>query len=161
MDNKIAEPRIDDLEILKEYTEKGKLEKGFFPLASYDMVQSGYPTPTEGLMVQRCWGGTNGKGELLSGRGMWCKVDDVKALLAEGKETTKSSGLNLHGVIPELPIEKIIGQTEAWPLVDVLKKLTEASEILLHRKNYDGHGWEEIAKCVERAKQITSLLNGN
>jgi hypothetical protein len=60
--------------------------------------------------------------------------------------------------LPELPIDKIIGMDEAWPLVDVLKKLIEASEILLHKKDYDGHGWEEMEHCVKRGKEIVSLF---
>lgn len=45
-----------------------------------------------------------------------------------------------------------------WPLVDVIKKLVSASEILLIDKNYDGHGWEEISHCVERGKEIISQI---
>lgn len=53
---------------------------------------------------------------------------------------------------------KIFGLQEAWPLVDVLKKLTEASDILLKQKNYDGHGWEEIYHATEKAKQYIKSL---
>lgn len=42
---------------------------------------------------------------------------------------------------------------EPWPIHDVVSKLVEASEILLHKKNYDGHGWEEISHAVAYAKQ--------
>jgi transcriptional regulator with XRE-family HTH domain len=55
----------------------------------------------------------------------------------------------------------ILGLDSSWSLKDVLKKLIEASEILLHQKNYDGHGWEEINHCVERGKEIVSTLSGN
>jgi len=55
----------------------------------------------------------------------------------------------------------ILGLDNSWSLKDVLKKLIEASEILLHQKNYDGHGWEEINHCVERGKAIVSTLSGN
>ena len=41
-----------------------------------------------------------------------------------------------------------------WPTIDVLKKLTEAAEILLHENDYDGHGWEIISHCVDRSKEI-------
>jgi transcriptional regulator with XRE-family HTH domain len=55
----------------------------------------------------------------------------------------------------------VLGLDNSWSLKDVLKKLIEASEILLHQKNYDGHGWEEINHCVERGKSIVSTLSGN
>ncbi len=45
---------------------------------------------------------------------------------------------------------------QQWPTVDVIAKLAEAAEILLHRCDYDGHGYEEIAACVERAKELLS-----
>ena len=53
----------------------------------------------------------------------------------------------------------ILGLDNSWSLKDVLNKLIEASEILLHQKNYDGHGWEEINHCVERGKEIVSTLS--
>jgi|WetSurMetagenome_2_1015567.scaffolds.fasta_scaffold00103_17 hypothetical protein len=54
-------------------------------------------------------------------------------------------------------IEKLLESDNSWSTIDVLKKLIEATEILLHEKNYDGHGWEEISHCVKRGKEI--LLN--
>jgi hypothetical protein len=57
------------------------------------------------------------------------------------------------------PIDEIIGMDKAWPLVDVLYKLVEASEILLHKKNYDGHGWEEIEHCIKRGKEIIQIFD--
>jgi hypothetical protein len=56
---------------------------------------------------------------------------------------------------------EVIGADQPWPLYDVLKKLIEASEILLHTKNFDGHGWEEIHHAAERAKQIIINIEGN
>lgn len=50
-----------------------------------------------------------------------------------------------------------------WPLKDVLSKLIEAADILLHKKDYDGHGHEEIFIAVQRAKEIrqqVERLNG-
>lgn len=43
---------------------------------------------------------------------------------------------------------------EAWPVIDVLAKLTEAAELFLGSWNYDGQGHEELIVCVERAKTI-------
>lgn len=41
-----------------------------------------------------------------------------------------------------------------WPINDVIAKLVDAAEILLYRCDYDGHGYEEIAACVERANEV-------
>jgi hypothetical protein len=51
------------------------------------------------------------------------------------------------------------GQSEssdasAWPLNDVLKYLIRGTEILLHKKDYDGLDYEEMNICVKRAKEI-------
>lgn len=62
-------------------------------------------------------------------------------------------------VMPSL--QSVLALDNAWCLKDVMKKLIEASEILLHQKNYDGHGWEEISHCVDRGKEIVSILSGN
>lgn len=64
-------------------------------------------------------------------------------------------------VMSSLPIAEIIGADQPWSLYDVLNKLIEASDILLHKKNYDGHGWEEIFHAAQRAKQIARLFEGN
>jgi len=45
---------------------------------------------------------------------------------------------------------------KAWPTKDVLEKLIEAAELLLHRHDYDGHRYEEIAEAVELAKRIVA-----
>ena len=46
----------------------------------------------------------------------------------------------------------------SWNLVDVVSKLCEATDILLHKKDYDGHGWEEMQLCLELGqKYITEL----
>ena len=41
-----------------------------------------------------------------------------------------------------------------WPTVDVLTKLIEATEYLLHHNNYDGQWHEEYQLCVKRGKEI-------
>lgn len=42
----------------------------------------------------------------------------------------------------------------AWPLPDMLKKLVDGCDILLHKKDYDGPDHEEILGCVKLAKRI-------
>jgi len=81
MDNQIKELEKDSLEIIHEYTAKGKLHPNFLPVTTYDMVQCGYPQPTEGIMIARDWGGTDAEDKLLPSMGMWCKVEDVRKLL--------------------------------------------------------------------------------
>ena len=54
--------------------------------------------------------------------------------------------------------DEVLGHNNPWPLVDVLRKLTEASDTLLNRYNYDGHSHEEISICIERGKEIIKLL---
>lgn len=49
-------------------------------------------------------------------------------------------------------LRAVLMEDQAWPLRDVLAKLVEAGEILMHQKNYDGHGWEEISTAIERGK---------
>lgn len=41
---------------------------------------------------------------------------------------------------------------QPWPLRDIVSKLCEATEILLHEKNYDGHGHEQISCALRLAK---------
>jgi hypothetical protein len=41
-----------------------------------------------------------------------------------------------------------------WPLCDVLQRLADFADDRLTRKNYDGHGWEELSVCVARAREI-------
>ena len=85
-DNYIAkEADKDELDIITEYRDKGKLHPDWFPIMTYDMVQMGYPRPNHGGMCARAWGGTNANGQLLPSDGMWCKVEDVKKYLDELK----------------------------------------------------------------------------
>ena len=81
MDNKTKELNKDHLKLISDYREKDKLHPEFLPITTYDMVQCGYPRPTEGIMIPRDWGGTDEEGRLLPSGGMWCKVEDVKKLL--------------------------------------------------------------------------------
>jgi hypothetical protein len=47
---------------------------------------------------------------------------------------------------------------EPWPMRDILAKLSEAADILLNERAYDGHGWEEIATCRDRAKIVLDMV---
>lgn len=48
--------------------------------------------------------------------------------------------------------------TEPWSLLEVMKKLTEASDILLHQKDYDRMGWEEHECAYREGLKIIELL---
>ena len=71
-----------------------------------------------------------------------------------GETQNKPRVLPISGVSVSLPLDA----DQTWPTRDVLNKLIEASEILLHKKDYDGHGWEEIAHCVDLAKGIVKRI---
>ncbi len=45
-----------------------------------------------------------------------------------------------------------------WPLVDVLRSLCNATEILLHERGYDAHGWETIQHAYEAGLKILAAL---
>lgn len=61
-------------------------------------------------------------------------------------------------VLDLVTVQDALGLTEPWNTVEVIKKLIEAAEILLHEKDYDGHGWEEIAGCVRYGKERIEKL---
>lgn len=47
-------------------------------------------------------------------------------------------------------------ENTAWTLNDIIKKLCEATDILLHEKDYDGHGYEEMQICLTLAQKYLS-----
>lgn len=51
-------------------------------------------------------------------------------------------------------LRRLLREDQPWPLRDVLAKLHEATGILLHKKNYDGDGWEQIQQAHQNAKDI-------
>jgi hypothetical protein len=71
----------------------------------------------------------------------------------ESTEATDGQG----AVIGGLPLD----MDQCWPTKDVLDKLIEAAEILLHRHDYDGHGWELIANAVDRGKEISARIKNH
>lgn len=48
-------------------------------------------------------------------------------------------------------IALFLGMDRTYPLNDVLDKLIKTSDILMHQKNYDGHGWEILREAREQA----------
>lgn len=56
------------------------------------------------------------------------------------------------------PLEELLRIGDPWPLVDVIEKLTDASDILLHQKDYDRMGWEDHEYCFREGRKIVELL---
>lgn len=54
---------------------------------------------------------------------------------------------------PVEAITQILGMDTSFPTWDILEKLIEASEMLLHRYSYDGHGWELINHNIDAARE--------
>ena len=82
--------------------------------------------------------------------------------LRNGDLTTEGANhllLGLFAVSGMLP--DVLGQTDSYPLVNVLERLAWATEYLLHEKSYDGHNCEELEQSVRRAKEIITILKGN
>jgi len=55
-------------------------------------------------------------------------------------------------------LSDLLGEDTPWPLSSILKRLIDAAEILLNKKDYDGPDWEEIHHSVNRGKEILNRL---
>jgi hypothetical protein len=58
-----------------------------------------------------------------------------------------------------IDLDKILRIDQPYNLQEVFKGLIEATDILLHKKDYDGHGWEELEYCYNQAKVIQKDLD--
>jgi len=58
----------------------------------------------------------------------------------------------------EIDITITEGMDTPWPTHDLLDKLADATDILLHDKDYDGHGWEILQQCMEEARRRSRLI---
>src|SRR5690606_31284761 len=52
----------------------------------------------------------------------------------------------------------VLQMYEPWSLPEILKKLIESADILLHDKNYDGLGWEEHEYAFRKGKELLKTL---
>ncbi len=64
-------------------------------------------------------------------------------------------------VTRSLPIDKILAFDQPYSLPEVLKYLIETSDILLKKKDYDGHGWEVLHHATEKAREIVKCFDPN
>lgn len=55
-------------------------------------------------------------------------------------------------------VNSILKQDEAWSLLEVIKKLSKASDILLHEKDFDRMGWEEHEYAYRESLKIIKQL---
>lgn len=55
-------------------------------------------------------------------------------------------------------VSDLLGTHEPWPLTDVLLKLIESTEYLLHVNNYDRHGWEEVSHSTKIGSEYLDKL---
>ncbi len=86
-----------------------------------------------------------------SNRWMWQNVThwlDLSIL------TTKERAVKLA----ENTKTELLQLDNPWPLIDVLDKLQDSADKLLHKYNYDGAGHEEVLLCLNRAKEIVKSM---
>jgi len=91
-------------------------------------------------------------------------IKDLKKQLSD----TKAELVQVHDAYLELTVEhaqlgaelELVRKTlnitaeTPWALKDILSKLAEAADILLHQKDYDGHGWEVIQAAMDAARAL-------
>lgn len=94
--------------------------------------------------------------ELFQGQLEWFTKGFNTALLIENLNTEGSKN-NEIGILNKR-IENLLRLDERWDTLSILEELTKASDILLHEKDYDGHGWELIAKATEEAKNLITII---
>ncbi|KKL74550.1 hypothetical protein LCGC14_2063820, partial [marine sediment metagenome] len=77
----------------------------------------------------------------------WEEIKQLQSTKMILKEVLNGSKSEQPDVNNEMEIMK-----SAWPPRDIVEKLTIAADVLLHKKDYDGHGWEGIEYCWRLAK---------
>ncbi len=56
-------------------------------------------------------------------------------------------------------LNKVLSADGPYPLHEVMKYLIEGADILLHKKAYDGDGWEGLEYAYRKAKEIYPFCN--
>jgi len=69
--------------------------------------------------------------------------------------------LPLPNTIPSLVLDKILRLNQPYNLAEVLKGLIDATDILLHKRDYDGAGWERLEYCYRFGKEIVEEFENN
>lgn len=128
----IIEPKNKTFCLLEDYKTELARKYSFYELRT----ETGGFTPFDRLYDSRTDGGK-------------------KAILNELAELIISNQSNKDNV--DVPLNN----GEPWNTHDVIAKLIEAADILLHKKDYDGHGWEEIEICYNKGKELLEQINKN
>jgi hypothetical protein len=77
------------------------------------------------------------------------KLAEVDAVIIGFQKATEAQKCQCH----------VLRLDDTWPLIDVLRKLVEASDILLHKRDYDQTGWEEHEYAYRDGLKIIEQLN--
>jgi len=80
--------------------------------------------------------------------------------LRDGKTSEREQA---NDIIPHVSglLPSLLGADNPYPLIDVVRRLSWATDYLLKVKSYDGAKYEELEQCVRRASEIVSILEGN
>jgi len=70
------------------------------------------------------------------------KADSQKRIAAASLVQSETTGC---------AVELLLGSETHWPTRDLLRILAEATDILMSRYDYDGHGWERLHYAMEQA----------
>jgi Holliday junction resolvasome RuvABC DNA-binding subunit len=84
------------------------------------------------------------------GQATWTSKYSVDELYKQANELCMQANLQAFA--------DMLGYNNAWPAQDVLEKLLWATDYLLHKKDCDVHGWEEIEVCWQRGKEILAKM---
>jgi len=71
--------------------------------------------------------------------------------LMENDKTNTSTKEQNGALLQAGVITRFLGLDRPYSLYSVLDKLIETSDILMHEKNYDGHGWEVLREARQEA----------
>ena len=75
-------------------------------------------------------------------------LDRIDALEAERDRAVAENGR----------LRDALRMSDPYPIFTVLEKLSEAADLLLNHRDYDGHGWELIDTAMKIAPQIAADL---
>lgn len=83
-------------------------------------------------------------------------IIDKKINIEENRFEPTEKIVSLKNLV--IPNE-VIGGDNAWDIYSIINKLCEATDILLHKKDYDGHGWEAMEVCYKLGRKIVDDFN--
>lgn len=89
--------------------------------------------------------------------GATARIASLESALAEtrrGKSVLVEHAAKTNAALVEVTRQRdeALRMDTPWPIPEVLRKLADAADILLHQRNYDGHGHEEIGHARDAAR---------